>query len=223
MELTIARRFRGPRESGNGGYTCGRVAALLGDGPAEVTLLLPPPLDRPLRVERRDGGVAVLDGDAVVAEARPDDVEVEAPAPPSFDGRGARGAAGGRPGEPVPGVLRVRPRARARRRAAHLRRAARRPRRRHVDAGASSAGPSSSGPRSTAPARTARARPAAARRCSAASPPGSTRCPVPGEPCVVVGWPLGEDGRKLFAGTALYGEGGRLLGVARATWIVFGA
>ena len=32
-------------------------------------------------------------------------------------------------------------------------------------------------------------------------------------------WPLGEEGRKAFAGTALYGEGGRLLGVARATWI----
>src|SRR4029453_8168400 len=43
--------------------------------------------------------------------------------------------------------------------------------------------------------------------------------PRAGERCVVVAWPLGEDGRKAYAGTALYGEGGRLLGVARATWI----
>ena len=32
------------------------------------------------------------------------------------------------------------------------------------------------------------------------------RLPEEGERCVVVGWPLGEDGRKLFAGTALYGS-----------------
>jgi hypothetical protein len=44
--------------------------------------------------------------------------------------------------------------------------------------------------------------------------------PRAGEHCVVLGWPLGEDGRKLFPGTALFGEGGRLLGVARATWLL---
>jgi len=44
--------------------------------------------------------------------------------------------------------------------------------------------------------------------------------PDVGERCVVTGWPLGEEGRKLYAGTALYGEDGRLLACARATWIV---
>jgi hypothetical protein len=44
--------------------------------------------------------------------------------------------------------------------------------------------------------------------------------PHAGERCVVLGWPLGEDGRKLYAGTALFGEDGRTLGAARATWIV---
>ena len=33
-------------------------------------------------------------------------------------------------------------------------------------------------------------------------------------------WPLGDEGRKLYAGTALFGEDGRVLGSARATWIV---
>jgi hypothetical protein len=36
---------------------------------------------------------------------------------------------------------------------------------------------------------------------------------------VVTAWSLGEEGRKLYAGTALHGEDGRLLGAARATWI----
>ena len=44
--------------------------------------------------------------------------------------------------------------------------------------------------------------------------------PHSGEQCVVLGWPLGADGRKLYAGTALFGEDGRTLGAARATWIV---
>ena len=32
-------------------------------------------------------------------------------------------------------------------------------------------------------------------------------------------WPLGEDGRKLYAGTALFAADGALLALARQTWI----
>ena len=46
------------------------------------------------------------------------------------------------------------------------------------------------------------------------------RLPAEGEPCVVVSWPLEEDGRKLFAGTALLSADGDVLAVARQTWIV---
>ena len=46
------------------------------------------------------------------------------------------------------------------------------------------------------------------------------RLPDEGEPCVVVGWPLGEDGRKLHAGTALYGRDGDVLAHARQVWIL---
>jgi len=45
------------------------------------------------------------------------------------------------------------------------------------------------------------------------------RAPMAGERCVVVGWPLGEKGRKLYAGTALFSDRGELYAVARATWI----
>ena len=41
------------------------------------------------------------------------------------------------------------------------------------------------------------------------------RVPEAGEPCVVAAWPLGEDGRKLFAGTALFAEDGELLALAQ--------
>ena len=45
------------------------------------------------------------------------------------------------------------------------------------------------------------------------------RLPREGERCVVIGWPLGADGRKLFAGTALVGEDGDTLARACQVWI----
>ncbi len=44
----------------------------------------------------------------------------------------------------------------------------------------------------------------------------------PSERCVVIGWPLGEDGRKLYSGTALFSADGELCSVARATWVRIG-
>lgn len=40
-----------------------------------------------------------------------------------------------------------------------------------------------------------------------------------GERYVVVGWPLGAEGRKLCAGTAIFSDGGRLCAAAFSTWI----
>ena len=45
------------------------------------------------------------------------------------------------------------------------------------------------------------------------------RVPEVGERCVSVSWPLGADGRKLFAGTVLFAADGELLALARQTWI----
>ena len=45
------------------------------------------------------------------------------------------------------------------------------------------------------------------------------RLPEEGEQCVVVAWPLGEDGRKLQAGTALLAADGECLALARQIWI----
>ena len=45
--MTIPRRFRGPPNSGNGGYVCGMLARQIA-GAAEVTLRAPPPLETKL-------------------------------------------------------------------------------------------------------------------------------------------------------------------------------
>jgi hypothetical protein len=44
--------------------------------------------------------------------------------------------------------------------------------------------------------------------------------PAVGEPHVVIGWPIAEEGRKRQAGSALFDRDGGLLAAARSTWIV---
>jgi hypothetical protein len=44
--------------------------------------------------------------------------------------------------------------------------------------------------------------------------------PESGREAVVVGWPIGVDGRKRYAGSALFNDAGALLAAARSTWIV---
>ena len=44
--------------------------------------------------------------------------------------------------------------------------------------------------------------------------------PRVGERCAVVGWRIGAEGRKLYSGTALYTESGRLCAIGHCTWIV---
>jgi hypothetical protein len=218
-QIVIDRHFRGPTESGNGGYTCGLVAQFV-DGPAEVTLRVPPPLDRPLRVERADGAVRVFDEETLVAEARPADVRVEPPQPPSFEAAASAALPDGDLESPFPQCFVCGP---------------------HREPGDGLrifAGPLAdrvvAAPWIPIEPYTGPEFVWAALDC-----PGAYACgfgergvlvlgrlaarvealPRAGEHCVVVAWPLGDAGRKAFAGTALYGEGGRVLGVARATWI----
>jgi hypothetical protein len=79
--INIERRYCGPSDSGNGGYTAGLLAATLG-GQVEVTLSRPLPLDRPLRVAEQSGTMLLLDGDETLATAAPSDTPL--PAPPAF-------------------------------------------------------------------------------------------------------------------------------------------
>ena len=215
--ITIERRYRGPLHSANGGYTAGALAQLVG-GAAEVTLRLPPPLDRPLTVAEEPDRVLLLDGEALVAEARAAAPDLEPPEPVSvaeaeeaarrhvhFEGDafsecfscGYRpddglcihvGAVAGRELQAAPWV--------ATEVSPEVVWAA-------IDcAGAYAVGGPGRGEvllgRMSAEIR---------------------RLPDEGEQCIVLAWPLDEDGRKLHAGTALLSAGGETLAVARQTWI----
>jgi hypothetical protein len=215
--ITIGRRYRGPVDSGNGGYTAGRLAAYV-DGPAEVTLRLPPPLDRPLSVVSEDGHVRLLDGEALVAEARPGAPELEPPAPPSLaEAEKAAAAHVHLSGENFAECFScgIRP----------------------EDGLCIHVGPVAGTELHAAPWTATEVAPEvvwAAIDCPGAWAVGGpgrgeivlgrmtgeiVRLPEEGETCIVVAWPLGEDGRKLYAGTALFAAGGELLAVARQTWI----
>jgi hypothetical protein len=83
--LVINRRFRGPPTSGNGGYTCGMLAAAAAK-PVEVRLIRPPPLDKPLEIstDAATSGLVLKDGAEIVATATPKTFDVEVPKPPTY-------------------------------------------------------------------------------------------------------------------------------------------
>lgn len=82
--LTIARRFRGPEHSANGGYFAGCVAAQVAHT-VTVRLIRPPPLDTPLTIqELRDGELAITLGQERIGEARPTTLALELRRPPAY-------------------------------------------------------------------------------------------------------------------------------------------
>ena len=214
MEVVIDPRYNGPPASANGGYTCGLVAGLIGVPSAEVTLRAPPPLGRPLRWD----GTGLWDGDALVAEGEPAELDLDVPPPPTFEQaeRAVAGFAGfvnhafptcfvcgpeREPGDglrifasPVDGVV-----------AAPWVTDDVRPE--HVWAALDCPG-------AYALEWSGRSEMLLGRLGARVD-----RAPAPGERCVVAGWPLGWEGRKGYAGTAIWSAEGDLLACARATWI----
>jgi len=83
--VRIDERFCGPPNSGNGGYVCGCLAKHMNGSATAVRLRVPPPLATALEVRDSEAGIALFDGDAIIAEARPAELPFEAPAPPSFE------------------------------------------------------------------------------------------------------------------------------------------
>ncbi len=212
MQLVLDRRFRGPSASGNGGYTCGRVAALVGN-PAAVTLRLPPPLERPLRFD----GTRLWDGDELVAEASPTELALEPPRPVAFVD--AERAATPDLDSPFPECFVC----------GHLRDDGLRIFAAPIPGRDVVAAPWVPSEELCAPEFVW-----AALDCPGAYATGVPgrgtvvlgrlaarveRVPRAGERCVVVGWSLGAEGRKHHAGTALFGEDEDVLGIARAIWI----
>jgi hypothetical protein len=185
-----------------------------------VTLRLPPPLETELRVERGDGdGVRVYHDGDLVAEAKPVELELELPEPVSYEHAAALAAAHpADPDHPFPGCF--------------------------------TCGPEGDGLR-LLPAPLGDGRVAAPWRVEESSPelvwaaldcpgafavnPGFERgltvlgrltatvreLPAVADECVVVGWPLGSEGRKHLAGTVLFREDVPLAW-AKAVWIGVG-
>lgn len=77
--IAIPRRFRGPPQSGNGGYTCALLARHVDAASVEVTLRSPPPLDRAMELRHEGDRALLFNGEHLVAEAAPASLE---PAPP---------------------------------------------------------------------------------------------------------------------------------------------
>ena len=82
--VRIERRFRGPPESGNGGYVAGLVAAALGGSECTVTLRAPPPLDSDLMLETDGAAATLFQGDSVVVTASKAPLEIDVPPPPTL-------------------------------------------------------------------------------------------------------------------------------------------
>jgi hypothetical protein len=228
QHVVIEDRYCGPSESGNGGYVCGLLARLL-DRPAQVTLRRPPPIGRPLDVRQTaEGGVSLLDAGEVVAEAVPARLEVDPPVPVSL--AEAAEASRGYPGftaHPFPTCFVCGPR------------------RAQGDGLRIFPGPVTGRQMVAAPWTpdpTLRGDGDLIRQefvwaaldCPGAFASGFPETPMvlgrlaahlqrrpvrAGQACVVVGWPEGSEGRKHFAGTAVFTGDGDLLAVARATWI----
>jgi hypothetical protein len=222
MEITFDRRYRGPLTSANGGYAAGSLAAFVDADEVEVTLRLPPPLQRPLEVQLADATAVLLDGDAVVAEARPAPVDAVPPEHVSFAEAEDATKRYVQVGDEVfrecftCGV---------------------RPEHDGLEVYAGTVAgrePLHAAPWVVGEGESASPIVWAAIDCPGAYAVGTEgrgeivlgrmtarvlRVPKAGERCVVVSWPLGEDGRKLYAGTALRAEDGELLAIARQTWI----
>ncbi len=83
--VQVAEQFRGPPNSGNGGYVSG-VAAKFVDGIAEVTIRAPVPLDTDLEVKDvGQGEIRIFVDGKPVMIAKPGRLDMEVPEPPSFE------------------------------------------------------------------------------------------------------------------------------------------
>jgi hypothetical protein len=235
--VTIPAKYKGPPAIANGGYVCSLVAKYI-DGVTDIMIKLPTPLDRELQIrESGDGSFYLTDGDQVIIHARPGVIDLAVPDAPSYE-EALRAAQASIAVKPTPyrhvtghGIhpicfccgadvsdgegLKIHPGRVAGR---NMVAAPWTPASEYGDA-------------------QGYVRPEfiwTALDCPGAyalwelthTKPGllgrlvgriekPLRC---GEPCVIAAWPVGNDGRKLYAGTALFNADGQIIGRTLATW-----
>lgn len=224
----IENRFCGPPRSGNGGYVCGRIAKHL-PGPVAVRLKVPPPLGAPLRLESTDTQAQLFDNEILVGEAKRSPLEIDAPQSPPIEQAeaAARSFLGfaqhafprcfvcGPQRKPADG-LRIFPG--------------------QVESSSLLAAPWQ--PDASLADKSGKVGTEflwAALDCTGGFavlplPEGAAivlgeLCAsvignvLPGGRCIVVGWPMGSQGRKRFAGSAVFAADGSLVAKAKAVWL----
>ena len=82
--ISVPAMFNGPPGSANGGISAGLAASQI-DGPAEVSLRAPPPLETPMQVIKTDDGYEVRHGEQTVMLVRPTEALAPPPAAPGFE------------------------------------------------------------------------------------------------------------------------------------------
>ena len=233
-QITIHQRFNGSPKSGHGGYVCGIVAGFIGSC-AEVTLRSPTPLDLPLTVEKSENGeVRLSNAEVTIAEGHQAELHLDIPEPPTFEESAS--AAKAFPGfetHPFPacfgcGHERIEDNGLG------------------IFSGpvhGSDVMAAPWFPDASLAGETGRVRPEflwAALECPAGWTvhiqkidlfPEGTNLLLgrfvaeikeglePGQNCVTIGWPIGNDRRKLFGGSAIFSKSGELLAAGKGTWI----
>ena len=229
--IRIARRFCGPPNSGNGGYSSGMLASLL-PGVCECTLRKAIPLDRDLEAEVSEPAARLCDGAELIIEAMRTQIEATKQIPIPFDQ--AERAAADSPAfanHPFPTCFTCGPQ---RAQGDGLR----------IFPGRLPEANQSSSifaapwiPDASLASEGSVVRPEfvwAAMDCPTGFAAGfpwrgtlvtgrlavEQTAPVYAlRPYVVVSWPTGNEGRKFHAGAALYADDGSLCAKARAVWI----
>ncbi len=227
--IRIDERFCGPPRSGNGGYVCGRVACAL-EGSASVRLKAPPPIGTELRLEIASEGARLFDGEALIAEAKRAELDLAVPPCPTLEEAvQASKRYLGFEEHNFPTCFVCGPQRRA---GDGLR----------IFPGALERDPSILAATWTPDASLADASGNVRSEFlwAALDCPGAfTRYPLaagvalvlgelcvsqvaplaPDAPCILIAWPLRDEGRRRHAGTALYRADGRLVAFACAVWV----
>ena len=224
----IAERFCGPPRSGNGGYVCGRIAKHM-QGTVAVRLKVPPPLNAELRLESSDEEARLFHETTLIGEAKRSQLELQPLLSPSYEEaeQSAQRFLGFRT-HPFPGCFVCGPERKLTDGLCIFPGA--------VNGSSTIAGPwepdasladdsgnikseflwsalDCTGAFAVMPLREGTSI-VLGELCATIVTPLT-----PGERCVVMGWPLGAEGRKRLAGTAVYAASGRLVAKARAVWI----
>lgn len=224
----IQHRFRGPPRSGNGGYTCGLIAKHLQDT-VTVRLKAPPPLGAEMRLESTDEEARLFHGEVLVGEAKRSRLDIPVPPSPSYEeAEQAAQSFIGFTSHRFPGCfvcgtertrhdgLRIFPGS--------------------VNETSTIAAPWT--PDVSLAGESGNVKPEflwSALDCTGAFTHFPLRDGIsivlgelatsilgavnPGDRCVVIGWPIGVQGRKRLAGTAIYAPNGGLIALARAVWL----